>query len=302
VEGTEASDNVLWVPVDATVDFRKRGNRTYPRQADYVEGEHLHYSAGQWAEGSVPFILVPDATVLPDLLEWIVDRDSYNQSTLATVYKYYERGGTGVWESYIDCVVRECTIGLEKGRPVSLALSVVGRKPGVAEPTVSMATVTGPFLWKECALQISLGGEALATTLDIERTEIRINNMVDDPADGLRLVSGADGGQYPQHIYNHAAAEITGSLTRDFVSDALNSAYDSQVADDFGSTNDGELTFTLARSGVSLLIEAHRVQWDDPGPDFPGDNASRITQDAGWHALWEDTADDPTPALEYTIS
>ena len=302
-EGTAVSSNVLWIPVDATVDFKHRGNRTYPRQADYVEGEHLHYSAGEWWQGAVPFILVPDATVLPDLLEWILDRDSYNQGAIATVYKYHIAGSTGAtWESVIDCKVQECTIGLEKGRPVSLALTVVGRKPGVATPAVSMATVTGPFLWKECQLQAAYGGGALATVIDIERTEIRINNRVEDPGEGLRLVSDADGGQYPQHIYNTAAAEISGSLTRDYVSAAISTAFGNQVADDFGSTYDGELTFTLVRGGVSLLLEAHRVQWEDPGPDFPGDNESRLTQDVGWKALWQNTAVTPNAALEYTIT
>lgn len=302
VEGTEASDDVLWIPVDGTVDLKKRGNRTFPRQADYQEGQHLHYSAGEWADGSVPFTLVPDATVLADLMEWIVDRDSYNQGALATVYKYYERGNTGVYESFIDCKVREATISLEKGRPVGLSLSVVGRKPGVATPTVTMKTITGPFLWKETEVKASYGGEVLAKVLDIERAEIRIDNRVEDPGEGLRLVSDSDGGTYPVHIYNLAAAEITGSLTRDFITDAISTAFSQQVGDDFGSTYDAALKFTLARSGVSMVVDVNRVQWMEPGPDFPGDNETRLTQDVEWRSLWEDTATSPTAALEYTVA
>ena len=301
-EGTEASDAVIWIPVDGTVDLKKRVNRTFPRQADYVEGQHLHYSAGQWAQGGLGFVLVPDATVLADLFEWIFDRDSYNQGALATVYKYYERGGVGVYESFIDCKVGEATFTFEKGRPVGLGLSVVGRKPGVATPAVTMASVTGPFLYKETGISVSYAGETIADTTELERAEIRIDNRLEDPGEGLRLTSGEDGGKYPAHIYNLAAAEVSGSMTRDFVSDLLTTSFQAQADDDFGSTNDGQLVFELERGGASATITCNRVQWGEPGPDFPGDNETRITQDVEWTALMEDTATDPTPALEYVVA
>lgn len=300
-EGVEASDNVLWVPVNGTVSLRHRANREYPRQADHVDGRHLHFSAGQWAQGDVGFILVPDATVLPDLLEWMLDRDSYNQGALATVYKYSLTGAGAVYESFVDCKVQEATITLEKGRPVMLNLSVVGRKPGVATPAVSMTTVTGPFLWKESAVQVAYAGEVAASDNTFERAEIRVNNNVEDPGEGLRLTSSDDGGKYPAKIYNLAGIEVSGSCSRDFLNDSLTSAWVNQVDDDFGDTYDGQLIYTLARGAVSLILTVNRVQWGDPGPDYPGDNNSRLTQDLDFEALTESTETDPTQPLEYSI-
>ena len=299
-EGTQASNSIIWIPVDGTVDFRHRANRTFHRQADYVEGEHLHYSAGEWAQGGFGFILMPNATVLTALLSWIMDRDDYNQGALASVYKLSRWGNTYRRECWIDCKVEEARISLEKGRPLSLALSLVGRKPGTFAGTPTM-TPGAPLLWKETYAQISMGGEALALTRDLERAEIVINNDVESPAEGLRLCYDDDGGKYPAHIYNKGAAIVSGSLTRDFVDDDLGAAFISQVGDDFGSTYDGTLKFTVARGGVGFELTVNRCQWLDgaDGPDYPGSNDSRLTLGVDFHALMSD--DGTTAPIEYSV-
>ena len=304
VEGTQVSDSILWLPVDGTVDFRRRGNRTFHRQADYVDGEHLHYSAGQWAQGSIPFILPANATALTALFSWIFDRDDYNQGALASVYKYSSWAATPRRESWIDAKVEEARFTFEKGRPVGLSLSICARKPGTWSGSPDMLTVGGPLLYKETKAEIDVDGETLAVTRELERAEIVHNNDVENPAEGLRLCYDDDGGTYPAHIYNKGAAMVSGRLSRDFVNDTYGAAFLSQLADDFGDSYDGTMKFTVARGGVGFTLQANRVQWLDgaDGPDYPGSNDARLTQDIEWHALMENTATTPTGPIAYTIT
>ncbi|MHB8994552.1 MAG: phage tail tube protein [Armatimonadota bacterium] len=298
--GTEAIGTINWIPVDGTVDFRHRANRTFHRQVDYVDGEHLVYSAGQWAQGGLGFILQPDATVLADLMSWIMDRDDHNQGAVATVYKFFRWGSTTRIECWIDCKVEEAKISLDKGKPLGLALSVVGRKPGVWTGTPTMIP-GAPLLWKETKAEISMGGETLAITRDLESANISINNDLEGPGEGLRICYDDDGGKYPKVIYNKGAAIVTGSVTRDFLDDDLGEAFISQVNDDFGDTYDGQLKFTVARGGHGFMLQCNRVQWLDgaDGPDFPGSNDARLSLGVDWHSLMTD--DGLTAAIEYSV-
>ena len=302
VEGTQASNAIKWCPVDGTVDFRRRANRTFHRQADDVDSEHMTYSAGQWAQGGFGFILQPSLTVLTDMLSWIIDRDDYNQGLLASVYKVSRWGATYRRECWIDAKIEEARFSFEKGRPLGLSLSMVARKPGTYAGTPSGVATGAPLLWKETYAQVSVGGEALAVTHDLERAEVTINNDVESPAEGLRLCYDDDGGKYPLHIYNKGGMIVSGSLTRDFVDNTYGTAFISQAGDDFGTTYDGQLKFTCARGGHGFALHCHRVQWMDgaDGPDYPGNNDTRLSLGVDWHAL--STDDGATDPLTYTVT
>lgn len=296
--GTEAS-TIYWLPFDGQVDYKLHANKAYPTQADYNSaGDHLQYSEGAYYEGKVPWIFAPSTAALTALLSWIFDRDSYNRGKYASVYKYGVLPGDSLYrEASMDVMVKEATFKFTKGRPVGLDLTLIGRYPGVATPSVSMTTQSGPFLWSDVTAATSYGGETAAADLDLEDAELHIDNCVSDPKEGMRF----DGSGYPALIENLGAARVTGSVTRGFVDDALTAGFLNRVVLPFSHTDEGSLQFVVARVGTTVTLNVNGVDWQDPGPDFQGNNDTKIVQSGvPFKALASD--DGTTPAIAYDIS
>jgi len=284
-EGTEVADDVLWVPFNDALDFKLQTNMEPYRQGDYNDYLHLMFSTGQWFEGGVPVSLIPDVTVLTDLFAWITTRDSYNQGKWASVYMYDTTRGI---RSVVDVKVREATFRFEKGGIVRLDLALVGKKPGTESPTISFAEGrrTGPFLWRETQVSLNTGGASLTETVDIEAAEVRIDNMVEEPAEGLRITDS--NGQYPQKLYNVGAINCTGSFSRDFLDTSVYDAYKSQAGNTFGTTYDAQVQFILTRGAVSATLTVNRLQYTEYAADPSGTNEGRITEEVSWQALGSD--------------
>ena len=296
--GTEAAGTVYWLPFEGNVDYKLHANKQYPTQADYnTAGDHLQYSAGAWFEGNIPFIFTPSTSAVTDMLKWIFDRDSYNRGRYASVYKYgVFPDGSLFQESSMDVMVRDATFKFTKGRPVTLIPNLIGRAPGSKTPSVSMATQSGPFLWSDVTATVSYGGETAAADLDLEDAEIRIDNLVTTGEDGLRF----DGSAYPALLENHGAARVTGSVTRGFVDDVITAAFLNQVAAPFTHTDEGSLSFAIARGSTTITIDVNGVDWGDVGPDFQGNNDTKIMQGGvPFKALASD--DGATGPISYSI-
>jgi len=284
VEGTEKSDNVLWVPFRDTLDFKLQINKEEYRQADYNDYLHLLYSSGVWFEGGAPITLVPDATLWSSLMSWIQDRDSYNQGKFASVYMYDPVRGI---RSVVDVKVREAAIAFEKGGPVTLELSLLGKRPGSATPEVSMHTRVGPYLWKETAVTIDVGGVgSLSSTVDIESAEVRLDEHVEDAAEGLRIT--ATNGQYPQKLYNVAGESCTGSLSRDFVDSSIYDVFESLADNNFSTDYDASIQFVMSRGGITATVLVNRMQWTTHTGDPGGTNEGRIPESLEWIGLGSD--------------
>lgn len=295
--GTEAAGTIYWLPVNNRFTYKRVANRQYPTQADYAEQDRLQYSGGQWFEGDLPFIFTPSADAMTDLLAWIFDRDSYNQGRVASVYKYWE-GPTGAhYESSIDVKITRCGFRFERGRPVMIAPTAVGRMPGAATPAFSMATRGGPYLWEDATLEAAYNGGAAAADLDIEALDFTVDNLVERPEEGLRF----DGSPYPMRIDNTGGARVTGTIGRGFVDMQLMDAFAAQIGTSFGRSNDGALALSIARGGVTVGFGINGIQWNDPGPDFEGNNDTKIKQDGvAFHAL--SSLDGKTACISYSIA
>lgn len=281
-EGTEASDSVLWVPFNDSLDFKLRTNMEPYRQGDYNDYIHLIYSTGQWYEGGIPISLIPDAAVLTPLFQWITTRDSYNQGKFASVFIYDTTRGM---KSAVDVKVREATFRFEKGGLVRLDIQCVGKKPGSATPTINYPAGrrTGPFLWRETQVDLNKGGASLTETTDIESAEVRLDNIVEDAAAGLRITD--TNGQYPQKMYNVGGINCTGSFSRDFIDTGIYDVLLSQANDVFGSTYDAQVRFVMARGGVTATLTVSRLQFTDYAADPNGTNEGRIAEDVSWQGL-----------------
>ena len=287
LEGTEVSDDILWVPFNSTLDFKIKTNRTQYRQADYSDYLHLLYSEGTWFEGGAPITLIPDATVITALHTWITARDSYNQGRFASVFMYDDARGI---RAAMDVKVTEAMYRFEKGGLVGLELNLLGKKPGAASPAVNMPTArrTGPFLWKETAVTFDYGGVgALAATVDIESAEVRIDNHVEGAAEGMRIT--ATSGQYPQKLYNIAGIDCTGSFSRDFLDSNVYDQFVLAAEDDFDTDTDGGIQFVMTRGGVTATLLVNRFQYiGDHGGDPSGSNEGRMVDSVEWQGLGND--------------
>lgn len=293
-EGTAISDNVLWCPFNDTLDFKLQGNREVYRQADMNDYLHLIYSTGVWFAGGAPIILQPVAGTLDAMIDWLTTRDSYNQAKWASCYLYDDaRGLRGV----MDAKIREATIRLAKGTPVALELQIAAKKPTTEAPTPTVTDTGGPYLWRETTFDIDFGGAgSMSTIIDIEASDIRIDENLEDPAEGLRLTAAQ--GHFPQKLYNIGMYEATGSFSRDFLDTAVYDVWKAlcgadpadanDVPLDFSTSVDAQINYLLSRGGISFNLLVNRCQYMDHSADPAGSNVGRIVEAVEWQALGSD--------------
>lgn len=188
-QGTYVAPSV-WLPLMSsgqrgeTLKWHK--NYVTLDMADTNDFESRYFSVGEWVEGQIIVPLIPGS--LTALLSWIQDRDQDNQ---------------GKWASLVvDCVnevkrvtdakVRQVTIELTKGQPATCTLDVAALKmDSGAAGAVTMPTAA-PYLYREAAVEIATAGGQLEEDVSCEQIRLVIENMLEAPAEGLRLVSGAD--------------------------------------------------------------------------------------------------------------
>jgi len=239
--------------------------------ADNEEYQSKYFSAGQWAEGSLTFPLIPG--VLSDLLAWIQERDGENQGKWASVL--------------IDCVhevkeltdvkVRRATIDLVKGEPAVCRLDVVGLTLEQGNPATPTMPTAAPYLFREATVRLTAGGGPLVEDINCEKIRIVIDTALEDPAEGLRLVSSAE----PVVLYNLSGVRCWGALSRDFVDNSLYS--------DFVSGVEAALSIELVRGAVGATISLPRIV------GLPGSHEKRIVEQVEFLALG--SVDGQTPPV-----
>lgn len=243
------SDTLRWQKNYVTLDM-----------ADHHEYESKYFSAGEWAEGRVTVPLVPGA--LTALLSWVQDRDADSQ---------------GKWASLVvDCVnevkqvtdakVRRMTLDFAKGQPVTCTLEVAALKMESGAPASPNMPTTAPYLYQEAEVAIGSGGGALVEDVSCERIRLVIDNMVEDPAEGLRLT----GGRNPQQLYNLGGLRCRGMISRDFV--------DSGLYGDFAAGQEAALSIELARGANVASIALPRVLYTESDLGLPGSHEQRIVE------------------------
>lgn len=261
-------------PVD-TVVWKK--NYVVLDMADGKEYQTSYYSAGEWAEGGLRFPLIPG--VVANLFSWIQDRDTDNQ---------------GKWAScLIDCVnevkkltdvkVGKAVFDFVKGEPVTCMLEVCGLEMEQGSRPTPTMPVTAPYIFREMTVQIATGGGALAQDVNCERIRIEIDNVLEDPAEGLRL--GENG--HPEQLYNTAGVRCTGAFSRDFVDNAIYA--------DFASGQEASLVLTVERDTAVASISLPRVLYVGTDLGLPGSHSKRIVEEVQMVALG--SVDGATPPV-----
>jgi len=269
-QGTTVAPSV-WLPLmnngsrGETLKWKK--NYVTLDMADTNDYESRYFSVGEWVEGQITVPLVPGS--LTALLSWIQDRDQDNQ---------------GKWASLVvDCVnevkqvtdakVKRVTFEMAKGQPVMCVLDVVALKMQSGVPgSVTMPTAA-PYLYREAGVEIAAGGGSLEEDVACEQIRIVIENMVEEPAEGLRLVSGVN----PRHLYNLSGVRCRGALSRDFVDTALYA--------DFAAGQEAALRVELTRGASTASLSLPRVLYTESDLGLPGSHEQRIVEQAQFLAL-----------------
>lgn len=271
VKGTAVAPTV-WLPLiqgpgGQSDTLRWQKNYVTLDMADQNEYESRYYVVGEWAEGKLTVPIIPGS--LTGLLSWIQDRDADSQ---------------GKWASLVlDCVnevkkvtdakVRRMVLDFAKGQPVVCMVEIAalmmesGTRPSVTMPTAA------PYLYREATVQIAKGGGALADDVACERIRLVVDNMVEDPAEGLRLANG----KHPKQLYNLSGLRCRGYLSRDFVDSALYS--------DFAAGQEAALTIELVRGANTASISLPRVLYTESELGLPGSHEQRIVETVHFVAL-----------------
>lgn len=285
-EGTEATANFTSIPFSGTLDFNLQGNMEVFEQADGVKYPHHYYTAGAWFEGSVPLVLSPEDGAFANLINWITYRDSTtNQGLFCTVWIVDDNMERGA----IDVKVTEATISMRKGEPVTFGLTMRGKAPATAAsaPTPTTAGVGGPYLWSDGTVSTANYGESPTEDENMESLEIRIDNGVDDGAEGLRLTDSV----YPIRLYNLNDMEVTGSFERDYITGDSGSGADfydafvSQVENSFSTSGDAAITVALSRGETGLTLTMPRVKFTDVSQPLEGSHRGRVVQTVEFTAI-----------------
>lgn len=256
LSGGERGDSLAWKKNYVTLDM-----------ADGNDFESRYFGVGEWAEGQITVPLVPGS--ITSLLSWVQDRDQDNQ---------------GKWASLlVDCVhevkkvtdakVRRLTLDLVKGQPVTCTLDVVGLKMESGLSAAVTMPTAAPYLYREASVEIASGGGSLEADVECEQIRIVIENMVEDPAEGLRLTTGTS----PKHLYNLCGVRCRGAISRDFVDTALYA--------DFAAGQEAALRVQLARGASTATISLPRVLYTESDLGLPGSHEKRIVETVQFVAL-----------------
>lgn len=271
-----------WLPL---LDGDGRGGDSVQWKKNYVvldmadgkEYQTSYYSAGEWAEGGLRFPLIPGS--LSGLFSWLQDRDAESQ---------------GKWASLlVDCVnevkqvtdvkVRRARLDLVRGAPVVCTLDVCGLRMESGSPVTPSFPVAAPYLFSEATVEIASGGGALSEDINCERLRIELDNMVEDPEDGLRLAESGE----PLQLHNLAGVRCTGVLSRDFVDSALYA--------DFAAGQEAALLIALERGAAAATVALPRVLYTGSDAGLPGTHSRRIVEQVEFTALA--SADGLTPPV-----
>jgi len=235
--------------------------------ADHNSFESKYYSAGEWVEGELHFPLVPGA--LTALLSWIQTRDA---------------SGQGKWASIlIDCInevkqvtdakIKRATFDFVRGEPAMCTLEIAGLQiDHGSRPTPTMPTAA-PYMYSEATVEIAKGGEALSEDANCERVRIVIDNVLEDPAAGLRLTPSAA----PATLYNLAGVRCWGAFSPDFM--------DNCIYMDLCAGQEAAIGITLARGNTTATISLPRVLYTGSDLGLPGSHERRIVEKVDFLAL-----------------
>jgi len=132
---------------------------------------------------------------------------------------------------------------------------------------------TAPYIYQEADVELATGGGELAEDVNCEAIRITVDNMVEDCADGMRLAASAE----PLQLYNTAGCRVRGTLSRDFV--------DNAVYADFADGEEAALFIELQRGANTASLSLPRILYIGNSLGLPSSHERRIIEGVQFMAL-----------------
>ena len=301
-KGTEADGtSVTWVPMADRPTFKKNVHQEVLRPGDRHHEQVWTYPSFHNWEGGLPIFLMPAS--LTDFTTLLQTRNSYNQARWLTVWKV-QRSRV---EVAMDVKIRTAEFTFETQGPLRVNLDLAGLSDGEnLTPTGYASPIAGTsdtacYISREISMTYATGDAddlAGGAALDnnIKAVRLTIDEMVEDPAEGLRFNGEYDGYQ----LYNTGSPVVRGSIDRDHVSPQLYFAYLRQGSARGGGqwyeeTNDGTLQIDIARGATSLTMLMPRIRYTDYDDGMLGTTVGVQTESVDFEALG--SLDGTTPAI-----
>jgi len=172
-----------------------------------------------------------------------------------------------------DAKVRSATFSFVKAGPVTCALDVAALHLEAGTSANPVMPTSAPYIYQEAEVELATGGGAPAEDVNCESISITLDNMVEDCADGMRLAASGE----PLQLYNTAGCRVRGSLSRDFV--------DNAVYGDFAAGEEAALTITLQRGANTASLTLPRILYTRDNLGLPGSHERRIRERIQFVAL-----------------
>jgi hypothetical protein len=183
---------------------------------------------------------------------------------------------------------------MQHGRPVAVALQLVGKKFG----DYSYAAPLGyadpiqfpPYIAKDCKLSLVPTKAGIEEGWNLRSASISLDCHVQDPRDGMR----ENGSKAPLSLYNLGSISCGGKMTRDPQVSGANmylaflNSQEYAFAGSYGwsqNTFDGQLTATMARGGAACSLYLPRIRYTSWVADIPPSRRAQIWEDMDFVGL-----------------
>ena len=174
---------------------------------------------------------------------------------------------------FVDSLHRTATFDFVKGEPVTCSLELCGLRMERGTAATPSIPVAAPYVFREAKVEIATAGGALVEDVNCEAIQVVLDNVVEDPEEGLRLRETGE----PLQLYNLAGVRCRGALSRDFV--------DSKVFADFAAGQEAALRLTLERGATVATVTMPRVLYTSSDLGLPGSHERRISEKVDFVAL-----------------
>jgi hypothetical protein len=198
--------------------------------------------------------------------------------------------GLGVVRTAKDVKVASAQFDFVPQAPVGVTLNLVGISDAANYTPTGLAdtVLVAPYIFKDVVVghQTVLGNAD--TGINCRSVSFSVDNSLDDPAEGLRL----NGDYFPATLYNNRYGRVTGSIEKDYQSNALGNAFVAQheslvipTYDWNEQTYDGWLQIAMSRAGLNLAFNMYRIRYTDWTPRISGSRSGIQTETAPFVAL-----------------
>jgi hypothetical protein len=258
---------VFPLPADTSIQYN-RGDEVL-NWGDGTAYMHTVLQKIEGVSGGLVLPLIPGYT--SELADWVATEDTDMQGKWATLFFDFASLYT---VRYFDVKVASAEIVFNRADTPRLSLTTSGlQKTTGVDLSSTAAKDTVPYKPSEIAVQMKLGGAALATVTNLHNITINVDRKLESVEDGSAIAAQT----YAEFLSNQSGMGVTGTLDRRLTSSA--------VWDDFVAGTLAGLTVTCTRSANSDTFALASIHYGAGGDAQGGPGGAIVKQAFPFTAL-----------------